>query len=146
VKEPATSQRRLNAAQKQAEALRLRATGMSFEKIAKELGYRGHQGAHRAVTTGLEKTLREPADELRTLEAERLDRMLEGIWEKAINGGTWQIDRVLSIMDRRAKLLGLDTNNDIGRQAVDEATENFRIGAEATLKLYEERKAKSTLE
>lgn len=106
--ESPTSPRRLTVAQKQAEALKLRASGMSFPDIAKKLGYKNRNGAFYAVTTALQKTLQEPADELRVIEAERLDRMLEGIWDKAINGGTWQIDRVLNIMDRRAKLLGLD--------------------------------------
>lgn len=103
-----TSPRRLSATKRQARALELRARGKTFQAIADELGYNSPQAAHKAVTTGLRKTLKEPSDELRTLEAERLDRMLEGIWEKAINGGTWEIDRVISIMDRRTRLLGLD--------------------------------------
>lgn len=112
--ESATSPNNLSAAQRQAEALRLRASGKSFEAIAEALGYRSPSGAHKAVTTGLQKTLQEPADELRVMEAERLDRMLEGLWQKAINGGTWEVDRVLNIMERRAKLLGLDSSGDSG--------------------------------
>lgn len=103
-----TDKRLLTAAQKQAEAMRLRASGMDFDRIAQRLGYANRAGAHRAVMSALKKTLQEPADELRTMEAERLDRMLEGLWEKAIAGDTWSVDRVLSIMERRAKLLGLD--------------------------------------
>ncbi len=103
-----TSPGRVNVAQKQAEALRLRSKGMNFEGIAQKLGYRSAAGAHKAVVAGLQKTLREPADELRTMEAERLDRMLEGLWDKAVSGDTWSVDRVLNIMERRTKLLGLD--------------------------------------
>lgn len=88
--------------------MKLRIAGKSFEHIAEELGYRSLSGAHKAVTTALKKTLQEPADELRTMEAERLDRMLEGLWDKARSGDTWSVDRVLNIMERRARLLGLD--------------------------------------
>lgn len=107
--ESQTDKRRLTAAEKQAEALRLRTAGVPFAEIARRLGYRGESGAHKAVMTGLKKTLQEPADELRIMEAERLDRMLAGLWDKAITGDTWSVDRVLSIMERRARLLGLDT-------------------------------------
>jgi hypothetical protein len=106
--EDKTSQNRMSAVQKKAEALRLRASGMKLEDIKKRVGYRSVSGVHKAIVTGLQETLQEPADELRKMEVERLDRMLEGIWEKATKGGTWQIDRVLSIMERRARLLGLD--------------------------------------
>jgi hypothetical protein len=110
--------RAMTATQKQAEAMRLRASGKSLAAIAKAVGYRSESGAHKAIVSGLKKTLKEPADELRTLEAERLDRMLEGIWEKATNGGTWEIDRVIAIMDRRARLIGLDKppTEDIGEK------------------------------
>lgn len=105
-------QRKFSATERQAEALRLRAGGMEFEHIAEKLGYRSKSGAYNAVMAGLKKTLQEPADELRTMEAERLDRMLAGLWEPAVSGHTWSVDRVLAIMDRRAKLLGLDRKPD----------------------------------
>ena len=47
------------------------------------------------------------AEELRQLEEERLDRMQAGIWSTAIQGHLGSIDRVLKIMDLRARLLGL---------------------------------------
>lgn len=126
--ESPTSPNRLSAAARQAEALRLRATGMSFIQIAGQLGYKGPSGAHKAVTTGLQKTLREPAEELRTIENERLDRMLEGVWHKATHGGTWEIDRVLNIMARRAAMFGLDTEN--------RAAEEIAHKAQAYLDLF----------
>jgi len=42
------------------------------------------------------------------LELERLDAMQAAIWDDAMNGHLGAIDRVLKIMERRAKLLGLD--------------------------------------
>jgi chemotaxis protein histidine kinase CheA len=107
--ESKTSERRLKAAERQREALQLRAAGRTFEDIAKELGYRGPSGAYRAVQAGLKKTLQEPADELRRVECERLDRLMEALWERAIvRGNVAAVDRVLRIMERRSRLLGLD--------------------------------------
>ena len=86
----------------------LRKTGISYDAIAATLGYKGRSGAYKAVITALRDITREPAEELRSLELERLDAMLSGIWEKATTGDTWAIDRAIRLMERRAALLGLD--------------------------------------
>lgn len=138
-----TSPQDMTATQKQAEAMRLRASGMSLDAIAKRLGYRSHSGVHKAISSGLKKTLREPADELRTLEAERLDRMLEGLWDQAINGGTWQVDRVLNIMERRARLLGLDTPVGKDRDPAEDVRDSFMLGAATMRQINNERKVES---
>jgi hypothetical protein len=44
----------------------------------------------------------------RTLEAERLNALQVAIWDRAIEGDLKALDRVLAVMARRAKLLGLD--------------------------------------
>lgn len=54
----------------------------------------------------LKKTLQEPADEVRMLEVERLDSLLNGLWQRRHVPEI--TDRILRIMERRAKLLGLD--------------------------------------
>ncbi len=102
------SEHRIDAAEKQRRALELRKAGVSFEKIAEQVGYASRSGAHKAVLTALRNTLREPADELRTMELERLDRMQAALWPQVQQGHQGAIDRVLRIMQRRADLLGLD--------------------------------------
>src|SRR5438105_6695556 len=62
-----------------AEALRLRSRGWTYQRIADELGYHDRRTAYRAVEQALRETLQEPADDLRKLELDRLDRM----WEAA---------------------------------------------------------------
>lgn len=94
--------------ERQRRALELRKAGWQFIDIANELGYKDASGSYHAVASALKKTLQEPADELRQLEATRLDQLLLGLWPKAIKGDTWAVDRVLKIMERRAALLGLD--------------------------------------
>jgi hypothetical protein len=106
--EPLTSARRLAAVDRQVEALKLRRAGKSFADIAQRLGYASRSNAYTAVMHALRRTLQEPADEVRRLEIERLDGLLSGLWERAAAGHLPSVDRVLAIMDRRAKLLGLD--------------------------------------
>ena len=104
----ANPQRQVDALQRQKQALELRCAGRSYRDIAEALGYRGPSGAHSAVMSALKRTLQEPADELRKLEVARLDRMLWALWKQVIKGDGGAIDRVLRIMERRAKLLGID--------------------------------------
>ncbi len=107
-RKPKTRKPDLEAIERQSKALELRKAGLSFDEIAKQTGYHGKAAAYKAVHTALQRTLREPADELRTLEAERLDCLLAGIWKLATEGEPGALDRILRIMERRAKLLGLD--------------------------------------
>ncbi len=102
----ANQEREVKAIDRQLEALRMRTAGKSYPEIAESLGYASSSGAHKAVSTALRKTLQEPADEVRSIELERLDELLMGIWQYRMKPD--YLDRVLKIMERRAKLLGLD--------------------------------------
>ena len=106
--ESKTSQRRILAVEKQRKALELRKAGVPFSVIAEQLCYRGPSGAYRAVMSALRRTLQEPADEVRQLETERLDALLLALWPHAKSGNQGAIDRALKVMERRAKLWGLD--------------------------------------
>lgn len=101
----------LNAIERQARAVELRKSGMTFQEIADELGYAGHQGAYKAVMSALRKTLQEPTDELRALELQRLDAMLNALWPAIMAKNAYTprtVEVALKVMDRRAALLGLD--------------------------------------
>ena len=69
-------------------------------------------GAHDMVRRALREAVREPAEELRTLELERLDTLYAKVMVIIETGSTKEvlnaIDRALRIMERRSKLLGLD--------------------------------------
>ena len=95
----------------QREALQLRAQGLSFRAIADTQGC-SPSTAKARVDAALDKTLREPADHLRELELERLDQLFEVAFARATDqeskGVLFGVDRCLTIMDRRARLLGLD--------------------------------------
>lgn len=111
-REPATSPRRITATEKQTKALELRKSGHTYQEIADELGYATRDSAHKSVAAALDKTLREPADGVRELELSRLDRMWKGLFEKANDGDPKSIEVALKIMDRRARLTGLDQQTD----------------------------------
>lgn len=100
------------AAQRALLALELRLQGKTYEQIAAACGYRSRSGAYDAVQRELQRTLQEPAENMRTLEVRRLDRLYEAMEAKALKGDTWSVDRCLKIMERRALLLGLDAKND----------------------------------
>lgn len=99
---------KVKALDRQLQALELRKAGASYRQIANALGFKGPSGAHAAVAQALTDTLSEATDALRTLEAERLDALMVALWKTATQGNQGAIDRVLKVMERRARLLGLD--------------------------------------
>ncbi|MCA1625984.1 MAG: hypothetical protein LC778_19750 [Acidobacteria bacterium] len=105
-----TSPRMVHAVLRQADSLKLRIEGLTFDEIAHRLGYADGSSAHYAVTAALNKTLQEPADQLRKLEMIRTDALLKGLWKKVLKGTLGAIDRVIKVMDHRAKLSGLYIN------------------------------------
>ena len=103
-----TSPQRLTNGERQLKALDLRIAGATYEQIAERLGYAGRAAAYRGVQAILKRREQEPADELRKMEGERLDRLQLGLWNQAANGDREAIDRLLRLMKRRADLFGLD--------------------------------------
>ncbi|NLV40573.1 MAG: hypothetical protein GXY15_05015 [Candidatus Hydrogenedentes bacterium] len=98
------------AAGRRADALALRIKGLTFAGIGDTLGV-DTSTAYRYVRDALAETLAECAElaeHLRELENQRLDEMQAALWEKALAGVFPAADRVLRIMERRAKLNGLD--------------------------------------
>lgn len=126
--------KRADTGKRDAEAVRLRAEGNTYQAIAGRLGYNDRSDARKAIEAALTREVREPADELRQMELIRLD----SLWLEAVkvlhaehvtvsNGKVvtidkdgekvpvaddapvlQAIDRLLKIMERRSKLLGLD--------------------------------------
>lgn len=93
---------------KRRQAVELRLAGATYQQIADRLAFANHSGARKAVQAGLKEAIREPAEEVLDRELARLDSMLLGLWDKARRGDVFAVDRVLKIMDRRARYLGLD--------------------------------------
>lgn len=103
-----TDRRAIATVEKQRQVLELRKAGADYETIAKKVGYANRSAAYKACQSALERVTKEPAEEVLALELGRLDGMLLGLWPNARIGHLGAIDRVLRIMERRSKYLGLD--------------------------------------
>ena len=93
---------------KTARALELRMEGHTFDKIAEMAGYNCKQSAFYAVKTAIDAITREPAELLIKLDLERLDVLWQIQYLNAQSGDTVAMTACMKIMERRAKLLGLD--------------------------------------
>lgn len=112
--ESKTSVKKLTALEREHEALALRKAGKTYDLIGQQLGITP-QGAHKAVMRALKKLnarVVEGADQLRTIEVQRLDALFEQMYTQAEHGNQGAVDRCIKIMERRAKLLGLDLPTD----------------------------------
>ena len=89
------------------EALQLRLEGMTYAEIAERMG-KSVSTVHGYVADSLAEVTKEVSEQLRDVEAARLDALQHAIWERAIDGDLSAMDRVIKIVDRRARLLGLD--------------------------------------
>ena len=123
-KHSSTSAARVGRSSRAGQALELRKGGLTFRQIGQRMGF-SEQRAHTLVTEELQRlnTQRaEAADAVTRLEVERLDSLLAAVWPQAMKGVLTAIDRVLAILARRAKMLGIDAdkggNTIIMQQAV----------------------------
>jgi len=104
---PKTNEER---AELSAKAFELRKAGVSYNKIGRQLGI-SSATVHKYIQTQIKAYHEEAKEHHRSmvvLELSRLDDMVLGIWSKARSGEYKAIDAMIKIMDRRAKLLGLD--------------------------------------
>lgn len=86
----------------------LRREGLTWDLIAKEVGYASPSGASDAYYRASYRVVQEDLEQIRQLENERLDFLFNAVWKSALEGDHKAVDSCLRIMARRAKLLGLD--------------------------------------
>jgi len=104
----ATNERTEEQALIDTEALKYRSRGYTYQQIADTMGC-SKPTAFARVKRALAAIPAEAVDEYRRLEGERLDNLLAIATHQAMTKKSlFAIDRCLAIMDRRAKLLGLD--------------------------------------
>jgi hypothetical protein len=98
---------------KEKQVLELRRGGLTFDMIADRVGYASASGAHKAYLKACSRIIYEDVVEVRNAEMDRLDIAQAAIWGDVINGGdaptrARAVLALVKIMERRAKLLGLD--------------------------------------
>ena len=92
-----------------ADIIEMRLAGFTLQMIGQRLNPRCSPQLHKkTIKRALERTVNEATEQARRLEELRLDELTCGLYEKAINGDLAAVDAVLSLMARRARLLGLD--------------------------------------
>lgn len=105
-----TAARLIDAQERRRKAVELRRAGASYAHIAAQLGL-SKSSVHKTVCralVALQVDLDDQARLLQAQEADRLDHLQLKLWPRAMGGDVLAIDRVLRLMERRAKLLGLD--------------------------------------
>lgn len=116
-REEKTSPRRTKAQIRRANACKLRARGWEWEQIQKRLKYSSIESVRRDVRRELRESVRENADELLELELMQLRQLQRRALALAMqddedgnakSANLFAMDRILAIMERRAKYLGLD--------------------------------------
>ena len=114
------------SAERIARAMELRKGGATYEMIGVDLGVSTPR-AFEIVNDALKALVTEPTEKVRKLEIERLDHMLSVIWPTATNAMSevTTVDAslldmilkaqagVLKLMERRAKLTGLDASEKV---------------------------------
>lgn len=112
-------------------AFELRKTGASYELIAEKLGYANAKSAESSIRRVLNS--RYDADDVEQvvkMELERLDALQLIAWRRAKEGDLSALDRILKIMERRAKYLGLDVKEQVSEGNVTNNTAIFIGGSE----------------
>ena len=101
---------KVRAAAREEQCLKLRLAGLTHRAIAAQLSIAPSTAYKRVrhALDGVNQRTTQEAESLRALELARLDELQCALWEQALAGELKAVDRVLKVMERRAKLLGLD--------------------------------------
>lgn len=111
--------RKVTVAERERLCLDLRKSGRTYREIGAELHVSESRACH-ITTRALKRVVAEGARDLRLLELTRLDQLQEAVWTAATTSNPEApdvqykaVDRVLSIMQRRARLMGLDSAQEV---------------------------------
>lgn len=116
--------------QRQLWAFHLRKVGCDYETIKDKVGFSSAGAAEKAVKKFIDKHAKqEDLEYVRNLELERLDALQLIAWRRAKEGDLRAIDRIIKIMEQRAKYLGLNVEAERADQSVSNQTAIF-IGGE----------------
>ena len=113
------SPRRIEAVDKQRQAVELRMAGRTWQEIADALGYADHSGAVRAVQDSLQKTLGVPSAEFRELTLERLTKILQVQWPSMLRGEVQAAKLCLQTIGDMRQLMGVDMPSKVEHSGPD---------------------------
>lgn len=121
-------------AERRVKAFELRKKGNNYREIARELKVSPATIVLdvKAVMKELVKEQQKEAEGYRVLELDRLETLQVKMWEQVEKGDQGAVDRVLRIMERRARLLGLDAPAKIAPTTPD-GKEPYDAGSSSAL-------------
>lgn len=99
------------------EIIEWRIEGLTWRQIAERVQM-SPAGALKAYNRAMVRTLKPAADEMRELELDRLDTLQQTYWRPAVEGNLRAADFILRVIDKRAKILGLDAPTKIQAEVV----------------------------
>ena len=112
-------EKELDLIKRETQVVELRRTGATWEGIAQVVGYSNAGGAYKAYQRAMARVFEQPVKEMRDAELDRLDRLQRAYWKDAIEGNVRSADFILRVIDKRAKLLGLDAPTKIQAEVVN---------------------------
>jgi hypothetical protein len=104
---------------KESRVLDLRRAGFTFQRIAEEVGYATPSGAQRALERIMTRNVPQAPEEFRWQELDRLDRMQVALWPRAMKGDDRAISTIVRLMERRARLVGIDAPTRVQAEVVN---------------------------
>lgn len=116
----ASTAQRAETAKRRTQAVALRLAGMELALIQQKLGYASVAAASKDIKRAMEAHLanqERSTEMLLTLELARLDRLQAGHWAAATGGSQRSAEVVLKVIDRRIRLLKLDSADPSGARA-----------------------------
>lgn len=125
--------------EREAEVLKLRRGGLTFDLIAKQLGYKHPSGAHKAYVNAMKRLIRSDVEEIRTVELDRLDMAQAAIWPKVLRGEIPAIMAFIRIQERRSRLLGLDAPTKLQAEVVMYDGEQINRELQRIYEVFDER-------
>lgn len=139
--------RRVNAiaiTERRTRAIQLRRSGMSWDAIAADLGYKSRGAACQDVNRALQRQVAEQANQLaeyRVLEDGHLDDLRRRMMNVLMSGSADQqmkaTDRLVRVAERKAKLNGLDASDERDERMVRLAESQGLMVAEAIRRIVQ---------
>ena len=110
------------AAARRAQAVQLKASGLTYAAIATEMGYANRGTIYRIISEALKAQNVEAVEQLRNLEVARLDKLQLAMWAAAMAGDVHAASVVTRIIVTRCRLLGLEGPNVLAVDAMKPRT------------------------
>lgn len=99
------SWQRIRAREREAEALRLKKAGETYERIGERLGI-SHEGARKAVLRALDRLTQPAAEAVRCLAGERYEEMYRALRKGIEAGNPRAIEVATKVIAQQARILG----------------------------------------